>query len=268
MASFISEVLASSWVFAGFSVAALVATIVVAVGLYLEREEYQDRKMRIGAAMVRGGVVLEALFGLVAFTSATIRESRSEKEIASLTERAGQLEKDSTSARAAIAASNERAASAERDAALANARAETARLETARIEKEYGPRQLSPPQLASLAEKAKAFSGMTFTFAVHTNDTESANFGVQIGSALRAVGWTVNPNIFESFTIQTGLQLITGNDANSIRAAQMLKDELGPAGFPIADAGSVQVAKHIELTINPRPLPLFSAFPNPWRSEP
>jgi hypothetical protein len=257
MASLYS-LLALSWVFEAFSIAALLATLAVAGGLYLEYERHEDKRKRLGEMLVRGGVALEALFGLIAFTSATIRESKSEEQIASLTLRASQLEKDTATARAQIALSNEHVASAERDAATANERAETARLETAKIEKEYGPRQLSQAQLASLAKKAKAFSGMTIEFAVHTNDTESANFGLQIGNTLKSVGWTATFNIFEQIgSISVGLELTIGNDEESAGAAQMLKAELGNAGFSVAKTSSIGVAKHVELLINPRPLPSF-----------
>jgi hypothetical protein len=200
--------------------------------------DWIERGGRIALLLVAIGVGYEFIEGMLASPLRKKIEDARQTEIAQL---------------------RNHAAEADLEIAKAKERAEAARLETAKIEKEYGPRHLTQGQLASLAEKALTFSGMTFTFTVHTNDTESANFGLQIVSVLKAVGWTVNWNIFQSFEIRTGLRLTVGNDEDSARAGQMLKTELHEDGFAVEDAGSISIPKTLQLEIDPRPLPSFTA---------
>jgi hypothetical protein len=152
----VSNLLASSAVFVGFSIAALAATLVVGIGLYLEYERYEDRAKRIGNLLVVGGVILEALFGLVAFTSATVRESRNELQIVALTVRANQLAKDTTTARTQIVAAQERIANAERDSAGANAHAKEADKRIAELKKEAEVARKQIAEAEARADAAKA----------------------------------------------------------------------------------------------------------------
>jgi hypothetical protein len=86
--SWLFDVLATNGVFTFFSMAALISTLVVAVGLYLEYErEVSSIRKKIGNILIVVGVVLEALFGLVAFISASTREYRAELRIAALTQK-------------------------------------------------------------------------------------------------------------------------------------------------------------------------------------
>jgi len=84
MADWLKSILATDAAFVVCSLAALAATIAVAIGLVLEYERHELiglSKKQIGSMLVVGGVTLEAVFGLGAFVSATIRESRLESEL-------------------------------------------------------------------------------------------------------------------------------------------------------------------------------------------
>jgi hypothetical protein len=97
LADWLKSVLASDTAFIICSLAALTATIVVAVGLILEYERHELiglSKKQIGGFLVVAGVTLEAVFGLGAFVSATIRESRLETELIAVEERTHLLVSD------------------------------------------------------------------------------------------------------------------------------------------------------------------------------
>ena len=106
------DILGAGSVFVGLSVTALLATFVVAIGLYLEYERRELRvfgiskttplgrrsrrtsklnrpaRKQVGGFLVVVGVVLEFVFGLGAFLSATIREGQNELLIAELKQEA------------------------------------------------------------------------------------------------------------------------------------------------------------------------------------
>ena len=201
MASFAKAFLASKGVFVGFTLAALLATLIVAIGLYLEYEQYEDRKKRIGNVLVVAGVVLEALFGLVAFISADIRESRSERQIAELTFGAAQLEKDTTVLRLQIATAERDAAAAtaqakeaeshladaNRAASEANARAAKAALELAKFK---APRTLTDAQIKVIADKLIVFVGQAFQITTYWVSHEPLGLANRIFLALQLSRWT------------------------------------------------------------------------------
>jgi hypothetical protein len=151
--------------------------------------------------------------------------------------------------------------------AALNKEAADARLETAKIEKEYGPRKLTEEQLQSLADKAKPFAGTEIIFSVNTNDTESANFAMQIASPLKEVGWQTSGGTFwGGITIHVGISMNSTDDAKSVQAASVLISELDKDGFPVelgpTDAPNGQFGHRtgkVWVTVNPRPLPMFSS---------
>jgi hypothetical protein len=173
----LSNVLASSSVFVGFSISALVATLAVGIGLYLEYERYEDRLKRIGNLLVVGGVILEALFGLVAFTSATIRESRSELQIAMLTVRANQLAKDAETARSEIASANERAAKAQRKAV-------DDEIALLQLQEKLAWRHIDSIEEGIFADSAEALVGHTIILSANSLDPEAKEFAGDIDVAL------------------------------------------------------------------------------------
>jgi hypothetical protein len=101
--------LSSDAVWLILSISALLATVLVSIGLYLEydwheirplglaktrplkfsqdfpvNKQYAPSKKRLGSFLVVAGVILEAALGLLAFTSATIRETESQARILAL----------------------------------------------------------------------------------------------------------------------------------------------------------------------------------------
>jgi hypothetical protein len=177
------SILESDAAFIGFSLAALVATLVVAIGLFLEYERHElfgASKKQIGALMVAGGVVLEAGFGLGTFLSAIVRESRSELQIATLTVRANQLEKDAETARGQIASANERAATAQRKAV----QDEIALLQ---LQDKMAWRHIDAEEesMAFGDDAGSALAGHTIIVSANPFDAEAKNFVEDIDACLK-----------------------------------------------------------------------------------
>ncbi|MGC2221433.1 MAG: hypothetical protein WA624_03195 [Methylocella sp.] len=171
------SVLGSSATFIVFSLLALVATLVVGIGLYLEYERYEEPSKRLGNLLVIAGVVCEALFGLFAFTSATVRESRSELEIAQLALSANQLAKDAETARGQIASANERAANAQRKAAQVE-------LEAVRIEERLAWRHIDAEEADVFDMDAGAALAGHKVILSASSDPEAGTFASDIDAAL------------------------------------------------------------------------------------
>ena len=230
----LKSILATDAAFAAFSILALVATIVVAIGLFLEYERHElfgASKKQIGALMVAGGVVLEAFFGLGTFLSAMVRESRSELQIATLTERASQLAKDAETARGQIASANERAA---------NAAQETEKEKSERVKLEYlttdrfahGRHLEMDPNLWSTLAASKSAS---IVLIQNIYDSEAQQLACELASLLPKE-WNVQrvdqsgghiPNNF----IDNGVAILCWDcggraDSKIVKQAQLLKQFL------------------------------------------
>jgi hypothetical protein len=110
LANWITNALATDTAFVGLSIATLLATGIVAAGLWLEYErhelrifrlrktrpfhndfptvgQYRPARKTIGSFCVVIGVVLEATFGLFTFVSAAIRENRTETRLVAIAPR-------------------------------------------------------------------------------------------------------------------------------------------------------------------------------------
>jgi hypothetical protein len=200
-----SELLASKVLFIGFSIAALAATFFVGLGLYLEYERYEDRLKRIGNNLVVGGVVLEALFGLIAFTSATIRESRSDLQIAALGKETETLrlqtasaERDAATAGAKareaeshLAEANARAKEADARAAEANQKAEAEKLARLKLEDKMAWRHLTAKQRTDLPKLLARLRGTEVVISAQSSDPEASGFSDEIEAVLQQAGVTV-----------------------------------------------------------------------------
>jgi hypothetical protein len=131
----------------------------------------------VGAMMVAGGVVFEALFGLGAFLSAMELDSRSELQIATLTVRANQLAKDAETARGQIASANERAANAQRKAAQVE-------LEAVRIEERLAWRHIDAEEADVFDMDAGAALAGHKVILSASSDPEAGTFASDIDAAL------------------------------------------------------------------------------------
>ena len=115
-----SGLLGEYWIFLSLSVAPLLATIVVVVGLWLEYQRYELRvfhvakttkltrrsfrtsklnrpaRKNVGSVLVVIGVALEAFFGVMLFLSATVREKSVQTRLIAIAPRAWLLTPDVT----------------------------------------------------------------------------------------------------------------------------------------------------------------------------
>jgi hypothetical protein len=175
--------------FVGLSVAALIATIVVAIGLYLEYERRELRvfklakttplnlgyalratkyhrapRKHIGSFLVVVGVLFEAVFGFGAFISANIRDIQAEQQIADLNHK------------------TEEARLEERKLRVYNADLESVLL----------PRTATKwlDKLAPL----KKFAG-TSVIILAVPDLEALRLGADIADLLSTCGWPVSFNV-------------------------------------------------------------------------
>jgi hypothetical protein len=133
----------------------------------------------IGGVMVVVGVAAELLGDWFSEPLQKKLDDFRKLEIAQLTTEGQRLSKDAETARASIAAANERAAQSEKAAA-------EAKLE---LEKFKAPRKLDSHILA-IAERLKKFPDARFDTSVVPGDPEAFTFMAAIAATLESAGWT------------------------------------------------------------------------------
>ena len=142
-------------------------------------------------------------------------------------------------------------AAANKAASIANQQAAAAKLELAQLQAKMMPRRLTKSQQERLASGVSYLAPQLASIWYGAGDKESENFSWEIASALNDAGWKVfspastatlaqSGKPFGSIPrLQTGVVVSSNKDEPSMKAAEVLVQELSELGFDARKAENV-----------------------------
>jgi hypothetical protein len=179
--------------------------------------------------------------------------------------KAGRL-KDEALARYQVEA-KQSIAEANKATSIANQQAAAANLELARLQGKMVPRRLTKAQQERLASGVSSFAPQLAGVWYGAGDKESENFSWDIASALNDAGWRVfSPASTATLAqggkpfgtiprLQTGVVISSNKDEPSMKAADVLAQELSALGFDARKASNIGSGPEpvVVVTVQARP---------------
>ncbi|HXM21064.1 MAG TPA: hypothetical protein VN948_07360 [Terriglobales bacterium] len=205
------------------------------------------------------------ILGIAGELLSAVRTSQlSGQIIANIEERAGKAKQKAGEADERASANNKEAEQLRKDA-------EGERLARVKIEEGVAWRRLNDDQRKEFASSLRRFSGQLADCGYLMSDMEAFSFSSDIAIALRAAGWRAVPPSASMITMKeisppttaspmekldTGAELASTADANSVAASQALAQELRQLGFDAQYKSSTQstTTPWVWITVTHRPL--------------
>jgi hypothetical protein len=158
-------------------------------------------------------------------------------------------------------------AEANKAASIANQRAADANLELALLQAKMAPRRLTKEQRERLASRVKPFAPQVASVWYGAGDKESETFSWEIASALNDGGWTVfspastvtmaaSGKLFGTTSrLETGVVVASTRDEPSLKAADAVVGELSTLGFDSVKASKTEdrAGPVVIVTVEARP---------------